>query len=185
MSDSNRDTYRGFPFKGIAVFYGHGKVGERRRSHAYGVRHPPLPPYPSPYPAYPFVRPAVPSRHRSYIDARFRGECQSVDNLFERRASNVSYLRNRARASAVRCGILDFAPFSCPTIVCPTLRDGVDLFRRYRRRGRPRCLLTNRSCNSDRTRIFIAEEKSRRDHAPRRQGSQFRCAFRETRLKCQ
>lgn len=71
-----------------------------------------IPPYPSPYPAYPFVRPAVPSRHRSYIDARFRGECQSVDNLFERRASNVSYLRNRARASGVRCGILDFAPFS-------------------------------------------------------------------------
>lgn len=120
-----------------------------------------IPPYSSPYPAYPFVRPAVPSRHRSYIDARFRGECQSVDNLFERRASNVSYLRNRARASAVHCGILDFAPFSCLTIVCPTLRDGVDLFRRYRRRGRPRCLLTNRSCNSDRTRIFIAEEKSR------------------------
>lgn len=134
------------------------------------------------------IRPSVrlPSRQRSYIDARFRGECQSVDNLFERRASNVSYLRNRTRASACPLRHSGFRAFFVPDHCLPrALRDGVDLFRRYRRRGRPRCLLTNRSCNSNRTRIFIAEEKSRRDHAPRRQGSQFRCAFRETQLKCQ
>jgi len=131
-----------FPLRGSQFSTGMAKwVNEDDRMlMVFGI----LPPYPSPYPAYPFVRPAVPSRHRSYIDARFRGECQSVDNLFERRASNVSYLRNRARANAVRCGILDFAPFSCLTIVCPTLRDGVDLFRRCPS-SRPAAMFINES----------------------------------------
>lgn len=47
-----------------------------------------------------FVRPRVLDTVHILDDARFRRECQSVDNLFERRASNVSHLRNRASERA-------------------------------------------------------------------------------------
>lgn len=92
---ANRDTYRRFPFKGISEFstdMGAKWVNEdvaclwriSRTISSISVR-----------------SSGASSRHRSYtIDIRFRRECQSVDNLFERRASNVSHLRNRARARA-------------------------------------------------------------------------------------
>lgn len=186
MSDGLGDTYRGFPFKGIGVFYGHGKVGERRRSHAYGGFIG-IPPYPSPYPAYPFVRPAVRvlgTGHTSMLDSAANARVLII-YLRDVRRTCRTFAIARASASGRPLRHSGFRAFFVPGHCLPrraTLRDGVDLFRPYRH---SRCLLTNRSCNSDRTRIFIAEEKSRRDHAPRRQGSEFRCAFRETRLKCQ
>lgn len=94
------------------------------------------------------------SRHRSYtIDIRFRRECQSVDNLFERRASNVSHLRNRARARA-RVPLLPHSGFR--TFFVPG--------HCARGRGWPfsAAMFINESQlqSTDRTRIFIAGEKS-------------------------
>lgn len=68
MSDSNRDTYRGFPFKGIGEFStGMAKwVNEDDRMlMMFGI-----PPYPSPYPAYPLVRLCLPGTgHISILDS--------------------------------------------------------------------------------------------------------------------
>lgn len=182
ISGANRDTYRRFPFKGISKFSTDmGEVGERRRakSYAYGVcvagvcitypttissvsvcssgRSKPLP------------------RHRSIrrlrsIPPRMP---ESVDNLFERRASNVSYLRNRERASARPLRHSGFRAFF---VAWPLCGDGVDLFRRYRR-SRSSAMFINESQlqSVDRTRIFIQRGKSHVAIVRRRSGSQFRC----------
>lgn len=60
----------------------------------------------------------------------------------------------RERASSVAAFWISRL-FRCLTIVCPTSRDGVDLFWRYRHRGQPRCLLTNRSCKIPTGRAFL------------------------------
>lgn len=72
---------------------------------------------------------------RSYIVARFRRECQSVDNLFERRASNVSHLRNRANLAPALAAFWISRLFrACPLCDLAPRRGVVelDLFRRYR-----------------------------------------------------
>lgn len=106
-----------FPFMGPAVFYGHGEVGERSvaclwRRHVSRVSLAISSISVRPAVCCAFPAPVIPSIHDSAANAR------SVDNLFERRASNVSHLRNRASASVsarapVRRDILNFAPFSC------------------------------------------------------------------------
>lgn len=149
-------------------------------SHAYGVAA--ALPHPSPYPAYPF---RAPGRGRS-IPPRMP---ERADNLFARRCDErvapSQSPRGAASARPSERGILDFAPFSLPRpsrppFLPPSLppplpsrarRPSPAPRRLVRARrstffGDSRGSLKNRSCaNSDRTRIFIAGEKSRRVRA--------------------
>lgn len=116
---------------------------------------------------------ALPSRHRSYRRFTIPPRMPGVLIIYLRdvrrtcRTFAIASVSERvsARARARPSRHSGFRAFFVPLPI--VLCSGLDLFGRHLR-GRPRCcLLTNRSCNSNRTRIFVAGEKSRRDHARR------------------